>query len=171
MRRRSRILGAGLAGLLLASAVQAAPAPQPGQPAALPELLTSGGARLAPAALQGKVLVLAWFASYCPYCMQEAPKLQKLYAGNAQHLLVVGVNAEQGDPMQAGKVRQWIAKYGWTFPVTLDAAAVERALGKPRGLPALVVIDASGVVRQVETGELLDEDFDEIAAAARRSKP
>jgi hypothetical protein len=34
-----------------------------------------------------------------------------------------------------------------------------------------VVVDAAGVVRQVETGEMLDEDFDEIAAGARRQVP
>jgi thiol-disulfide isomerase/thioredoxin len=171
MRRPGRVLAAALAGLLVACAATAAPAPQTGQPAGLPELRTIDGARRTPDALRGKVVVLAWFASYCPFCMQEAPKLQKLYAANARHLLVVGVNVDPADPARSARVRQWTAKYGWTFPVTLDAGAVERALGKPRGIPALVVVDAAGVVRQVETGEMLDEDFDEIAAGARRQVP
>jgi thiol-disulfide isomerase/thioredoxin len=156
--------------LVLACAAQAAPVPQVGQPAILPELSTAGG-HLAPEAMRGKVIVLAWFASYCPFCAQEAPKLQKLYAANAQHLLVVGVNVEEKDPDQAAKVGQWIARYGWTFPVALNAAALERTLGKPKGIPALVVIDAEGRVRQVESGELLDGDFDDIAAFARHELP
>lgn len=155
------------AAMVLACAAQAAPVPQVGQAAVLPELSTAGG-RVAPEAMRGKVIVLAWFASYCPFCAEEAPKLQKLSAANPKHLLVVGVNVEEKDPQQAAKVGQWIAKYGWTFPVALNAAALERTLGKPKGIPSLVVIDAEGRVSQVESGELLDEDFDDIGAFARR---
>jgi thiol-disulfide isomerase/thioredoxin len=137
----------------------------------LPALSLAGGAQLRPEALRGKVVVFAWFASYCPYCMQDAPRLQRLYAANAQHLLVVGVNAAKGGAGQAENVRQWVAKYGWTFPVVLDAAALESALGKPKGIPAVMVLDRRGVVHQVETGELLDEDFDDIAAFAKAAAP
>lgn len=168
---RTLLARGALAAALLAGTVHAAPAPTVGQAVALPGLVLADGARLQSGALRGKTVVFAWFASYCPYCMQEAPKLQRLYAANARHLLVVGVNADPADAGQAAKVAQWVAKYGWTFPVVLDGAALERALGKPKGLPALVVIDRRGVVRQVESGELLDEDFDDIAARARREAP
>lgn len=154
------------AALLWACAAQAA-LPQVGQAVAPPALAIAGGGTLAPAAWQGKVVVLAWFASWCPYCMQEAPKLQRLSRDNPGKLLVVGVNVEQDDPAQAAKVRQWIGKYRWSFPVVLDARALEGAVGKPKGIPALVVVDRTGKVRQVEAGELLDEDFDDIAAYAR----
>jgi thiol-disulfide isomerase/thioredoxin len=170
MKPRRRLVA--LAGAwLLAGAAAAANVPVVGQPVALPALPLANGGTLASAALRGKTVVFAWFASYCPYCMQEAPKLQRLYAANAGRLLVVGVNVERGDAGQAAKVGQWVAKYGWTFPVVLDGAALERALGKPKGIPALVVVDRRGIVRQVESGELLDEDFDDIAAAARRDAP
>jgi thiol-disulfide isomerase/thioredoxin len=174
MLRGGRAIAASLvaaAALLLACVAQAAPVVEVGQRVMVPELATADGGHIGADALRGKVIVLAWFASYCPFCRLEAPQLQKLYAANAEQLLVVGVNVEQGDPHQAALVQQWRTRFGWTFPVTLDAAAVERALGKPKGIPALVMIDSAGVVRHVETGELLPEDFDDIAAFARRQQP
>lgn len=155
------------AALLLSGAAQAREA-HVGDAVALPALSTVDGGRLDAAALRGKVVVLAYFASWCPFCMQEAPKLQKLYRQNEGRLVVIGVNIEHGDPEQAAKVGKWIARFGLTYPVTTGYPALERALGKIKGLPVLQVIDRRGVLRQVEVGEMLDEDYDDIAAFARR---
>lgn len=157
-----------LGAALLASGVAQAGGARIGDTVALPPLSTVGGATLAPEALRGKVVVLAYFASYCPFCMLEAPRLEKLYRENADRLVVIGVNLEQGDPQQAAKVAQWIAKYALTYPVTTDYPALERALGKIKGMPVLQVIDRRAVLRQVETGELLDEDYADIARFARK---
>jgi thiol-disulfide isomerase/thioredoxin len=156
------------AALLLSVAVQAAPLPVKGQAVALPAL--AAAAHLPVTALEGKVLVLAWFATWCPWCMHEAPQLQRLYTANSDRILVIGVNVEQGDKEQAAKVKGWTDKFGWKFPVVLDAAALEGVVGKPKGLPALVVLARDGTVHQVESGEMLDEDFDDIAAWARNGK-
>lgn len=154
-----------IAALLLAGAVHAAPLPVKGQSVALPAL--AAAAHVPEKALEGKVVVLAWFATWCPFCMHEAPQLQRLYTANAQRLVVIGVNVEHGDAEQAAKVKAWTTRFGWKFPVVLDAAALEGVLGKPKGLPALVVLARDGTVHQVESGEMLDEDFDDIAAFAR----
>lgn len=158
-----------LAGLVLAGAAHAATLPAPGQQVALPQLAAAAG--MSPSRMQGKVIVIAWFASWCPFCMHEAPQLQRLYADNLDRMVVVGVSVEKGDPGQAAKVKQWIARFGWTFPVVLDGTALERVAGKPKGIPSLVVLGRNGVVHQVESGEMLDEDFEDIAAFARREVP
>ncbi|GAB3470635.1 hypothetical protein GCM10027321_41310 [Massilia terrae] len=158
-----------LAALLLACAVHAAPLPVKGQAVSLPAL--AAAAQVPAKALEGKVVVLAWFATWCPFCMHEAPQLQRLYTANAQRLLVIGVNIEHGDREQAAKVKQWTARFGWKFPVLLDAGALENVIGKPKGLPALVVLGRDGTVHQVESGEMLDEDVDDIAAFARGALP
>jgi thiol-disulfide isomerase/thioredoxin len=168
MRRQAVRPVAVLAGMLLAATAHAAPVPVVGQQVALPALAAAAG--MPPAALAGKAVVVAWFASWCPFCMQEAPRLQRLYAANAQHVMVVGVNVERGAPDQADRVAQWVARFGWTFPVVRDAAALEQVLGKPKGVPALVVVSRDGRVQQVESGEMLEEDFDDIAASARQER-
>lgn len=158
-----------LAALSIATAVHAAPLPVKGQTVALPTL--AAAAHLPAKTLEGKVVVLAWFATWCPFCMQEAPQLQRLYAANSERIVVIGVNVEHGDKEQAAKVKRWTDRFGWKFPVLLDAAALEGVVGKPKGLPALVVLARDGTVHQVESGEMLDEDFDDIATWARGGQP
>lgn len=152
------------AGLLACAAVQAAP--RIGEAVALPPLSTVDGKAITPAQLRGKPVVIAWFATWCPYCAQEAPKLQKLYQDSHGRLAVIGVNIDRGDPQRAAKVRQWIAKYKLTHAVTLDDEALERVFGKRKGLPVVAVIDKHGVLRQVEVGEMLDDDIADLARYA-----
>ena len=84
---RRRWLQATAASLALpASAiVQAKPEKEPPLPAvgsALPlapaPLL--GGGQFDPAQADGRVLVLYWWASWCPFCAQQSPEMQKLWA-------------------------------------------------------------------------------------------
>ncbi|MGV3742603.1 MAG: TlpA family protein disulfide reductase [Burkholderiaceae bacterium] len=133
----------------------------------LPMLTTVDGRKLTYEHLQGKAIVFAYFASTCPFCMIEAPKLEKLHRENAKWLTVVGVNIEDKDPQQKEKTIQWVNKYKLSHPVTTDVRLLDPVLGKPKGIPALYVFDAQGRFNRFEIGEMLDEDFDELARFAR----
>jgi thiol-disulfide isomerase/thioredoxin len=145
-----------------------AAAPASAAVARLPAFSALDGTAITSAQLAGKTTVVAFFSSTCPFCMNEAPKLQKLYRENRQVLNVVSVNIEVGDPAQASKAAAWARKYGLTHPVTLDYRAIEAVLGKPKGIPALYVFDRHGTLIRSEIGEMLDEDFDDIAREARK---
>lgn len=135
----------------------------------LPALTAIDGSTITPHSLRGKVIVLAYFSSTCPFCMNEAPKLQKLHRENANRLTVIGVNIEHRDPDQRAKAVRWVEKYKLTHPVTTDFKSLEPILGKPKGIPATYIFDAQGRLSRVEIGEMLDEDFDDIARFARRN--
>lgn len=135
----------------------------------LPALTAIDGRTIAPHSVRGKVIVLAYFSSTCPFCMNEAPKLQKLYRENASRLTVIGVNIEHRDPEQHAKTARWVEKYKLTHPVTADFNSLESVLGKPKGIPATYIFDAKGRLHRIEIGEMLDEDFDDIARFAQRN--
>lgn len=158
-----RLAACVLACLLMASAVGAHAA------ASLPAFKTLEGKLVKPESLAGKTTVVALFSSTCPFCANEAPKLQKLYRDNRQVLEVVAVNIEAGDPAQAAKAAAWVKRFGLTHPVTLDYRAFEAVLGKLKGIPALYVFDRQGKLVRSEIGEMLDEDFDDIAREAQRA--
>ena len=151
---------------LLAGSVSAAEL-RIGDTPALPAVRAMDGNVIDAASLRGKIVVISYFATTCPFCMNEAPKLQKLYRENRDKLIVVGVNIQRNDPEQRAKTEQWIAKYKLTFPVTTDFAALENVLGKLKGLPVNQVFDRQGKVIRIDIGEIFDEDFDDIARLAR----
>lgn len=150
-----------LAGSLSAAELRVGDAP------ALPALRTLDNRVLDATALRGKTLVISYFSTTCPFCMNEAPKLQKLYRENKDKLLVIGVNIQRNDPDQRAKVEQWIQKYKLTYPVTTEFGALEAALGKLKGLPVNQIFDRNGKVVRIDIGEIFDEDFDDIARLAR----
>lgn len=151
-----------------AHAADAGPAIKPGDTPVLPALTTLDGKGLNPASWRGKVVVISYFASYCPFCANEAPKLQKLYSKNMDKLIVIGVNIETKDPQQKDKAQKWVQKYQLTHPVTTDYLALEHVLGKRQGLPVNYVFDKRGMLRRVDVGEIFDEDFDDIARFAQQ---
>lgn len=133
----------------------------------IPEVRAIDGRFVDAKALRGKVVVLSYFATTCPFCMNEAPKLQKLYRENRDRLVVIGINIQRNDPDQRGKTERWIEKYGLSYPVTTDFTVFENAFGKLKGLPVNQVFDRNGRLARIDVGEIFDEDFDDIARLAR----
>lgn len=158
---RRALLAAAL--LWPAAALLAAPAP-----AQLPGFRTLDGAAVAPGLMHGKVTVVAYFSVTCPFCMNEAPKLQKLYRDNRAVLNVVAVSVDRNGA-RAGALA-WTDKYRLTHPVTTDLAHFEAVLGKPKGIPSLYIFDRAGRLVRSEVGEMLDEDFDDIARYAQAQR-
>jgi thiol-disulfide isomerase/thioredoxin len=143
--------------LLPAAAALAAPQ--------LPGFRTLDGVAVPAASLHGKVTVVALFSVTCPFCMNEAPKLQKLHSDNRDVLHVVAVSVDRSDALEGA--RTWTRKYGLTHLVTTEHARFAAVLGKPLGIPSLYVFDRSGRLVRSEVGEMLDEDFDDIARYAQ----
>jgi thiol-disulfide isomerase/thioredoxin len=139
-----------------------------GDTPSLPTLATLDGKRISPNSLRGKVVVLSLFSTTCPFCMNEAPKLQKLHRENTDKLIVIGVDIDYKDPEQKIKVAKWLEKYKLTHPVTTDFKLLEPVLGKLKGLPVNYIFDRHGKLHRIEVGEMLDEDFDDIARFAQQ---
>ncbi|WP_116355079.1 redoxin family protein [Cupriavidus taiwanensis] len=164
MRAPAMLLRALLAaGLLLAAA--GAAALEVGDTVRLPEVRTLDGRTLSAAALAGKPLVVEYWATWCPFCAMQNPRLQKLYErtrGTPLQVLAISIDK---DPREAA---DYMTKRGYTFPATMDSAALQAVFGKRKGLPELYVIDARGRVVQKEVGEMLEED---VAALERYARP
>ncbi len=87
-------------------------------------------------------IVLHFWASNCPPCRTEAlywTQAQLAYGGR---LLIVGVNVQDIPTM----AREFVARYGWTFPNVQDKTAAVAAAYRVRGKPTTVFIGADGTV-------------------------
>ncbi len=93
---------------------------------------------------KGKVVVLNFWATWCPPCRAEIPdlvSLQQQYA--ARGLVVVGISMDEGGP--AG-VASFVKKMGINYPVVMGNAKTAEAYGGIQVLPTTFIIDRKGKV-------------------------
>jgi peroxiredoxin len=99
--------------------------------------------------LKGSVVVLSFWATWCGPCKEEMPHLQAMYGEMKDKGLVV-LSISTDDARSASKVKPFIMKMGYSFPVLLDReSTVIGAYNPSKTLPYTVVIDRAGnVVRR-----------------------
>jgi peroxiredoxin len=147
-----------------------------GAPAPGWELASLDGKPVKLADFRGRVLVVTWFASWCPPCNDEAPVLENEVwrKFRDQGLTVIGVNtAERRDPPRMA--REFVAKHGLTYPVVLDVDQSVSKAYQVEALPTTALIDRKGVLRRLLKGFDRDGLLREVqallaepAAVARR---
>lgn len=136
------------------------PPPKAGTPLPLPELPLLDGGSFLPEQAEGRVLVLYWWASWCPFCALQSPHVEALWrAHQGKGLRVLGLSIDR-KPEDAQAYR---SKRGHTFPSAWVTPAVARALPKPKGLPVTIVRGRDGRVLMAEAGQLFPEDVEGIA--------
>ncbi len=107
-----------------------------------------------------KVVVLDFWATWCPPCRAEIPgfvELQKKYQG--QGLRIVGVSVDQAS---ADTVKSFAQKIGINYPIVLADTNVVAAFGGIDGLPTTFIINGNGhIVKRhlgfAETSEIESE--------------
>ncbi len=172
-RRRALLVG----GVAVAAAVAGAgvawwrlrPSGAPGDRAdALWDLKldTPAGTEFALASLRGRPLLVNFWATWCPPCVEEMPRLDRFYRENS----ALGWNVLGLAIDQPSAVRQFLARTPVSFPIGLaglQGTELGRSLGNPTGgLPFTVVIDSGGVVRQRKMGQVTPAELDRWKAAA-----
>ena len=136
------------------------PPPKPGTALALPEVPLLGGGSFQSKQADGRVLVLYWWASWCPFCALQSPHVEQLWRSQRERgLLVLGLAIDK----KADDAAAYRTKRGYTFPSGHVTAAVAAALPKPRGLPVTIVRGRDGRVLMAEAGQLFPEDVEAIA--------
>lgn len=159
--RRTRGLLA--ATLLLAS--MAAAALEVGDTVHLPAVRLLDGRTVPAGAFAGKPVVVEFWASWCPFCALQNPRLQALYdrtRGTPLQVLAVSIDRQPADAAAYLKTR------GYTFPAAMDSPALREAFGPRKGLPELYVLDGNGRVLQKEVGEMLEDDVAALADYAKK---
>lgn len=151
-------LALGLGGAHAADALKNVPAI--GTPLRLPDVPLLEGGEFKAASARGQVVVVYWWASWCPFCAQVTPAIQALWQAQRERgLRVLGLSIDQ-DPAAAKAYR---ARRGYDFPSGWVSPAVEAVLPKPQGLPVTVVRGRDGRVAAAEVGQLFPEDVEALA--------
>jgi len=106
--------------------------------------------------LRGQVVLVNFWASWCPPCRDEMPLLQDFYlAHREQGFTLLGVNvSEDADDADA-----FMEANGYQFPVWRDPPGNLLIAEGLNGLPASVLVDAEGRIVRRWIGPLAEEDL------------
>lgn len=123
------------------------------------EFATLDGPPLRMASLRGKPLLLNFWASWCPPCVEELPLLSRFYEENSSRgWQVLGLAVDQREPVQ-----RFLARAPVSFPVALAGMAgieVSRSLGNLSGaLPFTVVLGSDAHVTHRKIGQITSKDL------------
>ncbi len=121
--------------------------------------------------LEGKVVVLNFWASWCNPCREEMPALQassEKHAGDDVVFVGVGAKNDKQDAAEA-----FVEEFGITYPIGRDteggdalSGRLEQAYGVP-GYPATFIITPDGMINQIVFGPLETDELDTYIANAR----
>jgi peroxiredoxin len=106
------------------------------------QFATAQGPRASLANYSGKVVLLHFFASWCPDCAGEAPSLKNLDAAfKGSDFQIIGVSIDN-DPFEA---RNFATRFGLSFPIIIDPQEELKQYFSIKEVPTTIFLDRMGV--------------------------
>ncbi len=98
---------------------------------------------------RGQVVIVDFWATWCPPCRMEVPAFVELFQKYSGRLMVLGVSSDQ-NPRRV--IPPFIKKYKVNYPILLSNNRVERDYGGVTAIPTTFVIDRKGAVYRKYVG-------------------
>ncbi len=108
---------------------------------------------------RGKVVLINFWATWCPPCRAEMPDLvrhQREHRNNG--LQIIGITYP---PENKDRVRRFARSLKVNYPIILGTRQLKARFSSDETLPLTIVIDRDGTVSNIIVGILLREEFDE----------
>ena len=131
-----------------------------GSPAPSWKLTDMAGKPISSADFKGKVVVVDFWATWCPPCVGEIPgyvELQKKYGD--QGLVFVGLSVDQAGP---DVVNKFIADHHVNYDIALADDKTASAFGGFEAIPTTFVIDRTGHIANMKTGAMPAAEFEAL---------
>jgi len=106
--------------------------------------------------LEGRPLVINFWASWCPACFSEMPSLEKVYQAHRDSVQFLGINL--GNDIEAAL--SVVEQTGVTYPLARDPQGETYAEFGGYGMPTTVFLDGDGRVIELYTGELTVDELE-----------
>jgi len=107
------------------------------------------GRTITPADWRGKVVLLNFWATWCPPCREEIPDLIKLQSKYEGKLQIIGLSEDTGS---VENVRNFVKHSAMNYPIAIASSDLEEKFGGVMGLPTSFLLDTNGRVVQKHIG-------------------
>ena len=102
--------------------------------------------------LKGKVVLVNFWATWCPYCRKEKPAIDAFwqdYRGRGFEVISISVD----DPPE--KIAAWMQDKGYAFMAAPTNASVTTAFGHVSSVPTSFIVDTKGRIRHKSPGKCI----------------
>ena len=145
---------------------EAAPLPAlaPGNPAPDFTLKSLDGGQITVSEYRGRLVLINFWASWCPPCRIEMPELVRTYEEHKDTgFTILGINLTFQDALP--EVAAFVEEFNMTFPVLLDETGkVTTEKYRLLGLPMSVFVDRQGAFRRIHIGLMTADQIREFTA-------
>ncbi len=101
--------------------------------------------------LRGKVVLVNFWATWCPYCRKEMPAIQQFYQDYQDRGFEVLAFSTDDD---AAKAARYMREAGYSFPAAMAGADIQQAFGPISQIPMSMIIDRDGRLRHHIKGQV-----------------
>jgi peroxiredoxin len=106
----------------------------------------------------GSVVLVNFWATWCPPCRDEIPHFEEAYrAHKDEGFVVLGVNYQES----AAEVERFVERLGVTYPILLDESGMVAKEYRAVGLPTSVFVDRDGVIQVRHSGYLSEGQLEQ----------
>ena len=103
----------------------------------------------------GKPLVINFWATWCPYCVDELPDFQRIYAEYGDRVSFAFVDVADGQRERAEDASAWLVEQGFDdLPAFYDTSQEAVVSFGAYALPTTVVVSADGEILTVTPGRI-----------------
>ena len=120
------------------------------------------GGTISTANFKGKVILVNFWATWCPPCREEIPDLVALQEKYKDQLQIIGISQDYGSPEQ---VRRYAEAHRMNYPIVMSTPEIEALFPNVYALPTSFFIDRDRRIAQKHVG-LLNASLTEIEARA-----
>ncbi|MBZ5556427.1 MAG: TlpA family protein disulfide reductase [Acidobacteriia bacterium] len=120
------------------------------------------GRDISPAALRGKVIIINFWATWCPPCRAEIPDLIALQEKYRDQLQIIGISEDE-EP--AGTVKRFAAENKMNYPIVMTSPELEKRFPGVSALPTSFIVDRESRVVQKHVGMLTAETTEQETRA------